>query len=457
MSTLTAREEAKTRGPDVAKGYPLVGVLPHIWRDPLGYFVKLSRDSGELVEFRVGPQRLLFLNHPRHVKHVLQDNHQAYRKSDFYKVLRPLFGAGLLLAEGEPWLAQRRIALPAFQGPCLRALVGTMDRAIGDMLMRWDSQPNPDDPVEINREMTRLTLDVLLRTLFGTTAAGMSDDIYTELTTVLRHAERRVWSLVPVPEWLPTRENRAAAQALHKLEDIVWRMIEGQWSATPEEGDLLSRFLEAYAGDRRLLRDEVISMMMAGHETTANALTWTWLTLSQRPDVVERIRAEVAREGGRLDDLDAIGRLRFTRAVVEEVMRLNPPVWTISRTAICDDQFDGVAIRAGTTVTMCAYALHRNPRFWPDPDDFVPQRFLEEQATHMRYAYFPFGGGPRICLGMRFALTEAVLAVARVLESFSLELLPGQSAEPEPMITLRPRHRVMMMVRRRSAPLKMAV
>jgi cytochrome P450 len=270
--------------------------------------------------------------------------------------------------------------------------------------------------------------------------------VYDSLTAILRDTEERFWSYVSLPRWLPTPHNQRFRHALQTLDDFVYGIIDERRRHPRDEPDLLSLLIEAAdrqptsrAGDK-LLRDQVLSIILAGHDTTANALSWSWITLSRHPDVARRIKQEVDQVlGRRMLTVGDVPALRYTKMAFDEVLRLFPPLWTYSRTAQADDRLGPYRIPKGTNVMLCAYAVHRNPALWPNPEGFDPERFdPDREPQHDRFAYIPFGGGPRRCLGARFAVLEGTIALAMISQVFRLELLPGQRVAAEPMITLRP-------------------
>jgi cytochrome P450 len=422
----------------------------------LRYFTQISRDYGDVVPIHMGPERILFINRPGYIKHILQDNHANYRKSKFYAKLRPILGNGMLLAEGETWLKLRRVAQPGFQGPRIESMASAVVEATSDMLGRWEHAGEGRQTQDICAEMMRLALDVVFRTLMNVRLGDESGAVYDALGGVLREAEKRIWEMTNIAEYLPTRRNREFRKALKALDGIVYRVIDERRKNPGEHDDLLSLLMAAYDDpdspmeSAKQLRDEVMSFIMGGHETTAAALAWAWYLLSMNPEAARRLREEAHTVlGDRQPTYRDLQDLSYAKAVFQETVRLYPPVWTMSRTALDDDELGPYRVRKGTTVMLCHYAVHRNPRYWKNPDDFDPERFLEAGAEEQqRFAYFPFGGGPRGCIGSRFALMEGPLVLAMVSRAFGLELAPGTPVVPEPTITLRPRGGIQMTVRK---------
>lgn len=441
------------------KGLPLLGLAPALRRDPLRFFTRVAADHGGAVWLHLGPDRVLMLNDPAMIRHVLQDNRPNYVKSRFYDMMRPVLGEGIFLAEGDDWLGQRKTALRSFQGCQLRRMTAAMQDAVDDMVLRWQAPAARGAALDVVPEMMRLTLDILMRTLFSVRLDGEHEEVFHAMTLVLRDAERRIWSPLQMPRWLPTRRNRAVAGALATLDRFVYGMIAERRAASADvkdredrgEADLLDMLLAAQgeSTDRRL-RDQILSMVLAGHETTANALAWCWYLLSLHPESLRRVQAEAeSLPAGRPPAFAELSALTYTRCVFDEALRLYPPLWTFSRTAVEGDEIAGLPVAAGTNVMLNMFAVHRRSELWDNPEGFDPARFDPETGDpRRRFAYFPFSDGPRSCLGERFAVLESLIAIATVARRFDLQLLPGQEVKPEPMITLRPQGLKMRLVAR---------
>ena len=440
------------------KGWPVVGVLPQLRKDPLGYFANLINAPGQAVELQLALQRALFPTTPGIIKHVMQDNARNYRKSDYVALLKPMLGDGIFLAEGEAWLMQRRTAAKGFQGFEYPRLVAGMNAAAEEMVRRWDDSASRNEPVDLAEEMMRVTLDIIMRALFSVALDDRYEEVYRALTFLLRDAEKRVWAVVNIPFGVPTPRNRRVAKAQRVIDDFVESVVEQRRREGKSKGDLLDIFIEAYA-DRpkdgpapNLLIDEVRSFILAGHETTANALSWLWWIGEEQPEAFRGMREEVdtVSPNGEMN-MDVLRRLNYIGMVFQETMRLYPPVWTMSRAAIADDSFEGIEIRAGTNMILCPYAIHRRPDIWPEPEVFRPERFAAREERGVdRYSYFPFGGGPRRCLGEQFALWEARVIMGHILRRFDVALVPGQNLKAEPMITLRPNGPIMAHISKRN-------
>lgn len=456
MSAIDVRR-ARSRAtlPAAPKAKPLLGHLPEIRRDPLGFFARAAAEYGAVVPIRMATQTVLMVNDPTLVKQVLQDNFTNYRRSRFYDVIRPILGEGIFLSEDERWLRQRRLLQPPFHGRDLIDMTSRIASAVSDMLERWRGPAMRREPVDVAQEMMRLTLDVVFRTLLTVRLPNVSETVYQALKAVLHEAEQRVWSMLPMRDRLPTASNRAFRKGMAELDDIVRRVIEDRRADRDAPHDLLSILLEAFPNcdkdpvEAKELRDHVISIIIAGHETAANVLIWMWTLLSRSPEIERRMRQEVAAVvGERTPTIDDVRKLAYTANVFSEAARLYPPVWTFSREAVEDDWLGDVPVRKGSTIMVCAYAMHRNPQHWENPEGFDPDRFLPErsEARHP-FAYFPFSAGPRTCLGKRFGQIEGVIVAAMIAQRYRLELVPGHEVAAEPMITLRPRGKVPMWVR----------
>jgi len=438
-------------------------------RMPLLRFLRTLRDSsvatyGEemfeeaVIERRVLWQRYLIVNAPRGVQRVLLDNAGNYAKSRVARrLVEPGIGRGLLTSEGEVWRRQRRIMAPSFDHRSLMSYAPVMTEATAAVLARWDGLPD-GAPLDISVEMMRLTLRIIARTMFSTEA----DDVGPIVEEAVGHYQVEVrpglLDLLNLPDWLPRPGTRHWWHIFDRLDVAIDRMMRREAAAGGGEcKDLLARLLEARDSetgrgmDPREVRDQVVTIFMAGHETTALALTWTWYLLSQHPAEEARFHAELDRVlGGRTPRFEDLAQLRYTRMVLEESMRLYPPAHTMSREALAEDEIEGHRVAKGTVVSIVPWVIHRHRLLWDRPDVFDPERFAPERAAERpRFAYIPFGGGPRICIGAGFALTEALVILAMLGQRYRLRLALGAAVEPVGLITLRPRHGLPMLLERR--------
>ncbi len=441
------------------KGLPFLGVLPNIKGDPLNYFVNLAGRYGDAVPFRLGVDKVLLVSHPAGIRHVLQDNRLNYRKSKYFKELDPILKGGLVVAEDAEWKAQRQCAAKGFTGALMKKMVAEINRAVSDRLDHWqerrETQPAAAEgrPLEVVTEMMHLTLDIALRALLGSEVRNDHETIYAAVTDVLKIAEKRIWAILKAPAWIPTRDQARMRAAREAMQGIIFSLIDRRCQGHERKDDLLDVLIEGYGGRdlgkraRAAVKDQLMTVIAAGHDTTSNALAWTWYLLARHKAVQDRVRDEVETVlGGREPTFEDLERLRYTRAVLLESMRLYPPVWTFSRVAAEEDRIDGQKVEPGTTVMISPYVVHRRPGLWSDPEAFDPERFLRMDLRGIRHSfnYLPFGAGPRVCLGARFAEIESLVVLARVVQRFGLRLSPGQVVEPEPMITLRPRGGLLM-------------
>lgn len=437
------------RRADGPRGHLLLGSLPEVRRDPLGLFLRSFQQYGDVVRFRFGGLTAHLVSSPEGAQHVLVDNQRNYGKQTrAFDNLRLVVGNGLLTSEGDFWKRQRRIANPAFHRQRVQSFAGTMVRAAAETAARLEGLRG--QVVDVADEMQRLTLRIVGLTLLGHDPSAHAGEVGEALTFLLRLANDRTSRLLTLPAVLPTPQNRGFARALAVLDRVVLGMIEERRRDPADRGDLLSMLMQSRdpetgeAMDDRQLRDEVMTILLAGHETTANALTWTFLLLSRAPPVARELRAELLEAVGPRDPAaDDLPRLPLARMAIEESMRLYPPAWIISRSVSGEDEIAGFRIPAGSILFVSPYVLHRHPRLWEDPEGFDPRRFATQPA---RGTYLPFGGGPRQCIGNGFALMEAQLVLSTILRRVRLELEPGHPVLPEPGITLRPRHGMRMRV-----------
>ncbi len=434
--------------PPGPRGEPLLGNLRALRKDPLTYFPAQVREYGDVVRIRVGPMYVTLLAHSDPVRYVLQDNARNYNKQTRgFAVIRELLGQGLLTSEGDFWLRQRRLAQPAFHRQRLAGFARTMVDATEDLARALEPRIASGQPFDVAEDLTHLTLRIAGLTLFGTDVGDESRAVGEALGRVQTFANSRLTQLIPLPRGLPLPSHRRFARDAGTLDRVVRTIVERRRREGGEHHDLLQMLMDARdedTGERMSdtqLRDEVMTLLLAGHETTASALAWTVMLLSQNPGVRRELEAELARAlAGRAPTVEDLPRLALTRRVVDESMRLYPPAWIFSRAAIQDDIVGGFRVTKGTYVLIVPWVLHRHPKLWENPEAFDPDRFLpEREKERVRFTYFPFGGGPRQCIGNQFALMELVLVLATLLQRVRLDLAPGHSIAPTPAITLRPR------------------
>jgi cytochrome P450 len=413
-------------------------------RDPVGFLARLAREYGDVAQFRVGPVRMFLLNHPDYVRDVLVTHHEKFHKGRALQRSKRLLGEGLLTSEGAHHRRQRRLAQPAFH----RQRIGSYAEVMADYAERTAARWRDGQTLDIADEMMRLTLAIVGKTLFDADVESEADEVGAALTEVMDLFGYLLLPYAELLEKLPLPATRRFRRARASLDAVIFRIIEERRRAGGDRGDLLSMLLLAVdeEGDRtgmtdEQLRDEVMTIFLAGHETTANALTWAFYLLAQNPEAEARLHAEVDEVlgGGRRPSAADVPALRYTEMVVAETMRLYPPAWTVGRMAIEDHEVGGYLVPRGATALMSQYVMHRDARFFPDPERFDPERFTPEaRETRPQYAYFPFGGGVRRCIGEGFAWTEATLLLASFARRWRARLVPGRRVELKPRITLRP-------------------
>ncbi len=433
--------------PPGPRGHFLFGSMADLQRDRLKFATDLALNYGDVAMFRMGPLPLYMVYHPNGIRHVLVDNKRNYTKdTPVFGLLKGLLGNGLLLSEGEFWLRQRRLMQPMFHRERIAGFGRIMTGAAQKALESWQPAAAEGRVVDISREMMRLTLDVACRSLFSMDIMGKASAIARSVDLVLEDFIFRFDHPFYPPANVPTLRNRRYRAAVAELDRIVYGMIAARKGAVEQPGDLLSLLMEARdeetgeAMTDKQMRDELVTLLIAGHETTANALTWALYLLSTHPDVERRLHAEIETVlGGHAPEAADLPKLEYTRMVVDETMRLYPPAWITNRMTVADDAVCGYRIPKGATISICPYVTHRLPEFWENPEGFDPERFtLEKVKARPMFAYFPFGGGPRMCIGKNFALTEAPLVLATILQRCRLDLCPGREVRKRPLVTLRP-------------------
>jgi cytochrome P450 len=423
-------------------GWAIPGLWRRLRRNPPEGFRHVAA-YGDLVEVSLGVRRLVVVNHPTYIESVLVDQQRAFIKGRSLRLARPVLGDGLLTSEGDVWRRHRRLAQPAFLRARVAAYAPAMLAVTERHLRRWAV----GDRLDLAREMTRLTLAIATETLFGVDIGEAADQVHADLTRLMRGLNAQVQRVVPWPAWWPSPARRAERAALARLDAVIYRIMADRRRRGVTGDDLLGRLMaalddEAEALTPTELRDEIMTLLVAGHETTANALAWTFYLLARHPESAERLRAElVTTLGDRPVTPADAERLPYTRAVIQEALRLYPPAWIMVREAIRPVTFGAHTWPAGTQVIVSQWVTHRDRRFFgDDADRFRPERWLGDGPPVPRYAYFPFGGGPRLCIGRPFALLEALLIVATIHRRVRFRLLDAPPVTVEALVTLRPRH-----------------
>jgi cytochrome P450 len=424
------------------KGHLILGCLPEFRRDLLGFLSACARDYGDVVPIRVVNRRLILLSHPDLIEEVLTARARHTTKTTILQMLRPVLGDGLLLSEGDTWLRQRRLIQPAFHRQRIAAygdvMAGYADRGMAS----WKDGQTRD----IHADMMTITQAIVAKTLFDADVSDAAYDVGHALHVLMEDFSRRRLSLVRLPRFVPTPSRRRAARAIARLDELVYGIIASRRASGADHGDLLSILLAAQDADDgsrmtdRQVRDEIMTLFLAGHETTAVSLSWTWYLLAQHPEAEAALIAELREVlGGRLPTVADLPRLRYAEMVVMESMRLYPPAFTLTRRVVEACEVGGHRLEPETNLIMCQWLVQRDARWFEGPETFRPERWENDLLKRLpRYAYFPFGGGPRLCIGNTFAMMEATLLLATIAQRFRFRLAPGTSVKPMLSVTLRP-------------------
>lgn len=432
----------------------LLGNLTELRRDMLAFFVRSAREYGDVVRLRIGPRSLYLVNHPDLIEEVLVHQARNYRKHYAVRLNRLLLGNGLLSSDGDFWLRQRRLAQPAFHRDRISAYGSIMVQCTGRMLAGWQAGTVRD----VHADMTQLTLEIIAKTLFDADVGGEARAAGAALSDAQDSFLARFQSLFPMPEWIPTPGNLRLRRAIRRLDAIVYGFIRQRRESKEEKDDLLSLLLRARDEDGsamtdRQLRDEAMTLFLAGHDTTALTLSWLWYVLADHPEVDAKLYAELrAVLGDRPPAVEDLPRLPYVDQVVREGMRLYPAAYAFGREALADGELGGYRVRRGQTLLLAQWVTHRDPRFWDDPEKFEPERWQPARAAKVpKYAYFPFGGGPRVCIGNQFALIEAALLLAEIARRYRFERVEKEPVRPRPQLTLRPERGILLRLHRRQA------
>jgi cytochrome P450 len=430
---------ARPPGP---KNLPILGNLYAFRSNPLVFLTNAAREYGDLVYFRVAHQHMYLVNHPDYVREILVANQGNFIKSRGLQRAKLLLGEGLLTSEGQHHLRQRRLVQPAFH----RERLAGYASAMSECAVRWRDRWQAGSTLDVSTEMPHLTLSIVARTLFSADVQSEASQIGAAMTTVL---ELFRLLLLPFSEYLdklPLPYVRRFQKARGRLDATIYGLIRERRKSGEDTGDLLSMLLLAQDEDDRTVRmsdeqvrDEALTLFLAGHETTANALTWTWYLLSQHPEVERRLHSEIDDVlQGRAPELADVPRLRYAEMILAEALRLYPPAWAIGRMATGPFDLGGVEIPTKSICILSPYLVQRDPRWFPNPENFDPERWTPEaRDSRPKFSYFPFGGGARVCIGERFAWMEGVIVMAAIAQKWRLRLAPDQRVEPLPLITLR--------------------
>jgi cytochrome P450 len=437
------------------KGLPFLGVSLRLLRDPLEVMRSAAREYGDIVRIPVLVGTRVLLNHPDYIQQVLIFQQNKFHKSKLSKeATERLLGQGLLISEGDFWRRQRRLAQPAFHRQRINEYSSTMLECAQAQVRNW----RDGETRNVAQEMMELTLEAAVRTLFGTTLPGEAQQVGRAMTFLMRYSLGRARKPVNIPANWPTPRNRRANREYDFLDSLVYRIISERKAqpSSNHRNDLLSMLMNTMDEDGthmspKQLRDETMTLFLAGHETTALTLGWTWYLLSQNPTAETRLHEELGSVlGGKAPEVADLARLPYLDAVIDEVLRLYPPAYLLARLAIRPFRIGGHDFPPGETVLLSQWVMHRDPRYYDDPDAFRPERWLDGLADRLPPgAYFPFGDGPRRCIGQGFAMLESALVIATLAQRFRFRLAPGRNVATEPLVTLRPKQGIWMTIHSR--------
>ena len=438
--------------PAQIEGRFLVGALFEFIHDPLHFLERAAREHGDAVRIRLAHTHVYTFNHPELIEEVLVSKSANFVKSLDLRETKHALGEGLLTSEGDHWRRERKLAQPAFHHDRIAGYGRLMTEFAESRLATW----REGEAFDVHHEMMQLTLDIIAKALFDEDVRERAATVGRAVETVLEQFHTRSNTAFLLPTSLPTPGNLRARKGIQKLDEMIYGMIEERRKRPRKSRDLLSVFLEARYEDgsampEKQIRDELVTLLSAGHETTAIALSWTWLLLAQNPEAERKLAAELkAVLGGSTPTVGDLSRLIFTQSVVRESMRLYPPAWMIGRESVRDCEIGGCRVPGRTTVYISPWVMHRDPRFFDEPERFSPERWTDEYMKRLpKFAYLPFGGGPRVCIGAGFAMMEAALLLATIAQRVQLSLAPGQRITPWPTITLRPRPGIFVIARKR--------
>ena len=427
--------------------------------DSLAYLETLTADYGDFAAARFGPFWLYFINTPELIREVFVTKASAFHKTlNTKRSLQGINHPNLFSGDGDYWKRARKLAQPAFHTKRINNYADIMVQFTERMVRNWDGK----DTLEIDREMANVTMNVVVKTLFDVDLHDETSDLQQAMLNMFSIIDHRIQRVIQIPGWLPTKENQTLADANEVMQRRIGGIIEDRRTSGEDKGDLLSMLLlsqDEENGDglnNTEVYNEVLALFAAGHETTAGTLTWAWYLLSQHPEYAEALHEEVDRVlGGKPATLENLKELTLTEQIIKETLRLYPAAWAISRQAVEETEIGEYPVQKGTIMVASPWTIHRHPDYWENPDEFRPERFNAENEPNIpRYAYFPFGGGPRICIGNAFAMMEAQLILATVAQHYSLKLDPAQVVEPERRFTLIPKYGMKMLLEKRETVLE---
>jgi cytochrome P450 len=454
QSKSSPEPQAPARTASGPKYNPFALNLIRFRRDPLSFLQRLTHRYGDFATFRMGGQHMFLANRPDYIREVLVTQNSNYVKGRALQRAKRLLGQGLLTSEGELHRRQRLLVQPAFH----RQRIASYGQVMVEHADRTSARWKDGDTLDMNHEMTRLTLGIVAKTLFDAEVESEADEIGEAMTCIMEMFNLLMYPFAELIEKLPLPQVRRYERMRARLDATIYRIIDERRRSGEDRGDLLSILLLAQdEEDGRggmsdtQVRDEALTLFLAGHETTANTLTWTWYLLSQHPEVERKLLEELDEKlRGRLPTFEDVPQLIYTEMVVAESIRLYPPAWAIGRRSLVDQRIGNYAVPANAIVLLSPFVTHRDARFFPDPSRYDPERWTPEaKDSRSPYSYFPFGGGPRRCVGESFAWAEAILVLATLASRWRARLVAGQRIEPKALITLRPKHDIRMTIEKR--------
>lgn len=440
--------------PPGPEGLPFLGIVLELRKDPLATLRRAAREYGDVVSMPMFGLIRILLNRPEFIQQLLILDQAKLHKSALTKMaVKPLLGDGLLISEGDFWRRQRRLAQPAFHRARIHEYSPVMVECALEQTKRW----HDGETRNIAEDMMKISLEVAVRTLFGTSMVGSADNIGRAMAFLMRHYLNRARLPWRIPETWPTPANRRAQKEREYMDSLVFQIIAQRKEKAQTRNDLLGLLMGAMGEDgtqmtEQQLRDETMTLFLAGHETTALTLAWTWYLLSENQAAERRLHEELTDKlGGRAAELADLEKLPYLHAVILESLRMYPPAFMLARTSIERTNFGGYEIPVGTTLIASQWVMHRDTRFFEQPEKFLPERWLDGLEQRLPAgAYFPFGDGPRRCIGQGFAMLEAALVIAAIAQKFEFRLRPGFVVETEPLVTLRPKHGIPMKIVKRA-------
>ena len=428
--------------PPSPQSTPIIGHLKGFKNDPINFMLNSANELGDMVLFKLLNKKIYFVNNPEAIRHVMQTNYKNYVKSPGYKPLRLLGGMGIFTNDGEEWLRRRQFYQPAFSHSSVKSYSTTVLSNAEAMLAEWQKNLSHTKQINISVEMMKITMNIIGETLFST-RIDYGSDLWDKTTLCLEWiSDRALRNAFVLPASWPTKKNRAFHSAVKALDEVIYKIIDDRKKNPSAVNDLLQRFMNPEENNlkplnEKELRDEVMTIFIAGHETSANVLSWATYLLCLHPDIQQKVLNEVLTLGNRDLTFEDLHHLTYTGQVLNETMRLYPPVWHLGRMNITEDELAGYKLLPNSHVRMSPLTLHRCEKFWPNPDAFDPERFsIENTKKQIPYTYIPFGAGPRLCAGRNFAMMEMVLILAMMVRKFEFNY-SGKQIEMAPLMTLR--------------------